>query len=80
MAKACTAAFEKSKDQDLSLPRMSLLFAYGAKVEPKYLTTLASERGLEDLKELFIGGLTLVDNPFIQGVRCAFEKQKKKHY
>ncbi len=76
MTEECTTAFEKLLEgQNLFIPAMSLLFAYGAKVRGQHLTKLVAARTLDlkDLEEIFLGGLTFVDNPFVQGVRCAFE-------
>lgn len=49
---------------------MSVFFAYGAVVDPKDLIALAEILKLEEMKDIFLGGLSFVDNPFIPGLRC----------
>lgn len=71
MSRACTACFSACVGGEPRglLPGMSVLFAYGADVEPVGLIDLARKLTLSELKDIFLGGVACVDNPFIPGVR-----------
>lgn len=70
MSEACTAGFSTCAQDPLGfMSGMSVLFAYGAEIAPKDLIDLARVLTLRELKGIFLGGLTFVDNPFIPGVR-----------
>lgn len=71
MREACTADFSFCSQNNPRefLSGMSVLFAYGADVAPRDLIALARVLTLKELKNVFLGGVACVDNPFIPGMR-----------
>eukprot|EP00903_Cladosiphon_okamuranus_P011809 g11097.t1 len=67
MTEACTTSFAACVKEPHLLQNLSVLFAYGAEVSSMDLVELARLVSLDQLKACFLGGLSLVDNPFPAG-------------
>lgn len=70
MMEACTASFQEcAKDPRKRSDGMSILIAHGAEVSSRTLVKLATVSTVEELDDIFLGGVSSVDNPLIPGTQ-----------